>query len=128
MYNKYFQAMRKKGVAFLKQFKNSSSVCNSSLYSEGESKAFMYWAISDYYSSTEIVVDDLPLEKELDTFIETFRKANIHVLVLINKAEKQIKKLENRGCTIVGLCKVFQQETMLYRGELEIIKGTKILL
>lgn len=120
--------MRKKGVAFLKQFKNSSSVCNSSLYSEGESKAFMYWAISDYYSSTEIVVDDLPLEKELDTFIETFRKANIHVLVLINKAEKQIKKLENRGCTIVGLCKVFQQETMLYRGELEIIKGTKILL
>lgn len=122
MSNKYFNQMRHEGIAYSK--KNG----NNMLYSPGQSLAFRYWAIAERIHSTEIVVDALPIKDYMPDFLRTYKNAGINEIVLYGDAKSQVQLLSSFNCIELGECCVFRQETDLFTGKLERIKGLKIVL
>ena len=122
--------MRKKGIAYKKGQKRNQSgySATNSIFNVGESMAFKYWAIADFYSSTDIIVDELPPESELDTFLTTFRAAGIKSVVLTGSAESRIELLCGNGCKYIENCKVFRKGMFIDDTSLEIVKGARIIL
>ena len=127
--NKYFHNMRKRGISYRKRLEQEErSVTENPLYSEGQSLAYKFWAVADRLSSSDILVDIVPEEKDLDLFLETFRRAGITDIVLTGDAAKHTDTLISHDCRIDGEAKVFRRETQLYPGDLEIVKGIRVLI
>lgn len=126
---KFFRDMRKNGIAYRRKLEREGrSPSEFSLYGGGRSQAFKFWAIAEWLSASDILVDALPDEKDLDEFLDTFRKAGILYIVLTGSAAEQADILNSRNCKIGEETKVFRRETQLYHGDLEIVKGIRVLI
>lgn len=128
MKNRYFQKMQQKGIKYRKRIAPLPINKTNRIYTEGESIAYKYWAISDRYNATDIFIDVLPETNILKEMVETFRAAGIKTVVISIENVVRISDLITFGCKLVGECKVFRRESMLYHGTLEILKGYRIML
>lgn len=126
MKNRFFQTMQRKGIAYRKQIAPLSINPYNKLYSHGASVAYMYWAISEQYNATDIYIDELPDENTIIEMLDTFRAAGISTFVVAIGIKTDI--LEMHGCKITNECKVYRRETELYYGNLEILKGVRVML
>ena len=128
MKNRYFQKMQRNGINYRKRIAPLPITSTNRIFSEGESLAYKYWAISDRYNASDIFIDVLPEVPHLEEMLETFRAAGIKTVVIAIENENRITDLKKLGCKLVGECKVFRRETMLYHGTLEILKGFRLML
>lgn len=94
-------------------------------FSKAESLAYKYWAIYVRYNANYIFLNeslDLQTMKEL---IEEFRKAKVETIVIATDIFENYS-FDQMNCSIEERCKVFQRETQLYQGPLEIYYGIRI--
>lgn len=124
MNNPYFESMRRKGILHNKLNKNH----HYDLYSIGEHIAFKYWAISEMYNSTSVIVDHLPSVESTNEFIQTFINADIYSIVLVGDAVENIIQFYDFGAYPIGKRTVFFKESKLYNGNPESVTGLEVML
>lgn len=130
--NRYFKDMQRRGIAYRKAQQrcpqNNGDESLPTLFSQGQSYAYKYWAIAERMNATEIIVDELPDREEICQFVNTFREAGIMSIVVISHARNNVALLFSAGCVIGEECKVFRKETQLYNGKTEIVHGLRVII
>jgi len=126
--NQYFQRLRAKGIQYRKEQNGIVINCENGLFSSGVSAAYKFWAIAERYNASDIYIDEFPPEDSIKELIATFQEADISSFVISKSKLCRETDLVSLGCKLAGECKVYRQETELYTGQLEIIKGIRVLL
>ena len=129
MKNRFFQEMQRIGIKYRKGKLTPENFENSRFnhyppFSQGQSFAYKFWAISERYHATDIIVDELPKQEEISLMLTTFIEAGIDSIVVTN--DDILRSLSSFGCEIIRDVKVYRRETELYYGSLEIIKGIRL--
>lgn len=129
MKNRYFQEMQRLGIKYRKGKISSEDIINNRFnlhppYSEGQSFAYKFWAIAERYHATDVIVDALPCDEEIQIMLDTFSRAGIDSVIVIH--DSVLSRLLSYDCKVISESKVYRRETELYYGRLEIIKGKRI--